>query len=230
MSIAENLARVQERVQQAANRSGRSIDDITLVAVSKTWPVETIEEAVQTGLQVFGENKVQEILEKVPALPDHLHWHLIGHLQSNKIRKVLPLCEMIHSVDSLKLAQGIDRIAAELNLSPRVLIQVNVASDDAKFGFPVSEIRKCVGELNELENIRIEGLMTVPPFDPDPEQVRSHFTSLRKLRDQLVESTGSPLPHLSMGMSHDFEVAIEEGATLVRVGSSIFGNRDYSTQ
>lgn len=230
MSIAENLARVQVRIQQAANRAGRSVDDITLVAVSKTWPVEMIEEAVQSGLEVFGENKVQEILEKVPALPDHLQWHLIGHLQSNKIRKVIPLCEMIHSVDSLKLAQGINRIAAELNLSPRVLIQVNVASDDAKFGFPVSEIRKCIGELNELENIRIEGLMTVPPFDPDPEQVRSHFANLRELRDQLVESTGSPLPHLSMGMSHDFEVAIEEGATLVRVGSSIFGNRDYSAQ
>ncbi len=226
MSIADNLSTVRERIANAAARAERSIDEVSLVAVSKTWPADIIAEAVDAGLCIFGENKVQEILEKVPVLPDHLQWHLIGHLQSNKIRKVLPLCAMIHSLDSLKLAQGVDRIAGELSLKPKVLLQVNVASDDAKFGFPVSEIENNFAELNSLPNLQIEGLMTVPPFDADPENVRPHFARLRELRDRL----DSNLPHLSMGMSHDFEVAIEEGASLVRVGSSIFGKRDYSAQ
>lgn len=228
MSIAENLKRVQNQIADAATKAGRTVDDVTLVAVSKTWPVSDIAEAVEAGQLVFGENKVQELLEKVPQMPEALEWHLIGHLQSNKTRKVLPLCGMIHSVDSVKLAQQIDRIAGELDLRPKVLLQVNVANDDAKFGFPVGVVKEEIEGLLELENLSIEGLMTVPAYQEDPEEVRPFFSRLRELRDELVDVSGCGLPVLSMGMSHDFSVAIEEGATHVRVGSSIFGARNYS--
>lgn len=228
MSIAENLERVRAQISEAAKKAGRSIGEVTLVAVSKTWPVENIAEAVNAGQFVFGENKVQELLEKVPKMPSELDWHLIGHLQSNKTRKVLPLCAMIHSVDSVKLAQQIDRIAGELELRPKVLLQVNVANDDAKFGFPVGMVKEEIEGLLELENVSIEGLMTVPAYEEDPEDVRPFFARLRVLRDEIEGVSGKRLPVLSMGMSHDFVVAIEEGATHVRVGSSIFGARDYS--
>ena len=228
MSIAGNLEKVHERIAAAADRSGRSVDEITLVAVSKTWPAEPIREVFDAGQRVFGENKVQEILEKVEPLPGEIDWHLIGHLQKNKTRKVLPHCACIHSVDSLALAKQIGRIAGELGLVPRVLIQVNVASDDAKFGFPGGVVRDKFSEISAIENLNVAGLMTVPSYDADPEKVRPFFTKLRELRDGLASEHGVLLPELSMGMSHDFEVAIEEGATLVRVGSAIFGQRDYS--
>lgn len=230
MSIAENLEEVRSTIAEAEKHSGRSPRAVTLVAVSKTWPVETIEEAVAAGQRIFGENKVQEVLAKVPAMQDDLRWHLIGHLQKNKTRKILPLCSLIESVDSIELARQSDRIAGELELQASVLIQVNVSEDEAKFGFSIEETRGQWAELLELPNLKIRGLMTVPAFDADPEKVRPDFAKLRELRDSLEEEFGSKLPELSMGMSHDFPVAIEEGATLVRVGSSIFGQRDYGNK
>lgn len=234
MSIADNLKEVQARVAEAAQASGRDAASVTLVAVSKTWPVEVIQEAVAAGQRVFGENKVQEILAKAPAMgadlagPD-LAWHLIGHLQKNKIRKVLPFCSCIHSLDSLALAEQVDRIAGESGRRVPVLMQVNVSEDEAKFGFSAETVRRGFGELLGLEHLEIGGLMTVPAYDPDPEAVRPDFARLREVRDALAQEFGRALPELSMGMSHDFAVAIEEGATLVRVGSSIFGKRDYGT-
>ena len=229
-SIANNLQTVLQTIKAAAEKAGRTAEEIQLVAVSKTWSVEDIQEAIDAGQIIFGENKVQELLTKAPLLPDNLEWHLIGHLQKNKIRKVLPLCACIHSIDSIKLAQQVDRIASELELHPSVLLQVNVADDPAKFGFNPEEIRGQFPELIQLENLNIEGLMTVPAFDPDPEKTRPAFTRLRKLREELAAEFNRPLKHLSMGMSHDFEFAIAEGATLVRVGSSIFGKRAYPVE
>lgn len=227
MSIAENLRFVEAEVADAAARVGRFADEITLIAVSKTWPVDVIQEAVEAGHRIFGENKVQEIVEKVPAMSSELKWHLIGHLQKNKTRKVLPHCAVIHSVDSVELAVQIDRIAGELGLKPEILLQVNVARDEAKFGLAVEGLEHIVVEVAQLERVELKGLMTVPAFDSDPEKVRPHFAALRKLRDQLIVLTGVELSELSMGMSHDFRAAIEEGATQIRVGSSIFGQRDY---
>ncbi|MEM9017325.1 MAG: YggS family pyridoxal phosphate-dependent enzyme [Verrucomicrobiota bacterium] len=228
MSIAENLEQVRAEVSEAAQRSGRTADDVTLIAVSKTWPVEIIEEAVAAGHRVFGENKVQEVVEKVPAMRGDLDWHLIGHLQKNKTRKVLPFCGMIETLDSLALAQQVNRIAGELALRPRVLLQVNVSEDEAKFGFSESEIRESLDKIRACENLQVEGLMRIPAFREDPEEVRPDFAKLRELRDSLAAESGLALAHLSMGMSHDFPVAIGEGATYVRVGSSIFGQRNYS--
>ncbi len=217
MSIAENLKAVQAATAPA-----------TLVAVSKTWPAESVKEAYDAGQRIFGENKVQEILEKAPVLPSDIEWHLIGHLQKNKIRKVLPHCAMIHSVDSLALAGQISRIAGELEIVSSILLQVNISDDEAKFGFTAEMLREAFAEIKSLPHLSVEGLMTVPRFDPDPEEVRPAFAALRSLRDDLASEHGLTLPHLSMGMSHDAKVAVEEGATLVRVGSSIFGKRDYS--
>ncbi len=228
MSISENLSVVQSQVADAAEVAGRNLDEVTLITVSKTWPVAVIEEAVAAGCRIFGENKVQEILEKVPVMSPDLDWHLIGHLQKNKTRKVLPLCAMIHSVDSVALAQQIDRIAGELELKPEILLQVNVADDDAKFGLAADEVEEIVEQVLQLSQVRLRGLMTVPAFDSDPEKVRPYFAKLRELRDSIESSLDCSLPELSMGMSHDFPVAIEEGATLVRVGSAIFGARNYS--
>lgn len=216
MSIAENLKIVQAAAAPA-----------TLVAVSKTWPADYVQEAYDAGQRIFGENKVQEILEKAPVLPQDIEWHLIGHLQKNKIRKVLPHCAMIHSVDSLALAGQISRIAGELEIVSSILLQVNISDDDAKFGFTSEKLREAFDELKTLPHLQIDGLMTVPKFDADPELVRPAFAALRELRDELASEHNLSLPHLSMGMSHDAKVAVEEGATLVRVGSSIFGQRAY---
>jgi len=225
MSIAENLKIVRSAISAAAVKCGRDPDSVTLVAVTKTWPVSIIREVTDAGQTILGENKVQELLEKIEELPGTIQWHLIGHLQQNKVRKVIPHCALIHSVDSLNLAEQISRIAGELGGTSKVLLQVNVASDDAKFGFPVDEIRRCFASLAALPHLEIRGLMTVPPFEEDTEQVRPHFARLRELRAELSDHHLCELPELSMGMSHDFAVAIEEGATLVRIGSSLFGGR-----
>lgn len=227
MSIAANLEQVRSEIRDAAVSAGRDPESVRLVAVSKTWPASDVAEAAAAGQTIFGENRVQELLPKIPESPAGLEWHLIGHLQSNKVRKVLPVCAMIHSVDSLDLARDVSRIAGELGLVAKVLLQVNVASDDAKFGFPVTAVKEAFAEILELPSIDVRGLMTVPPFEEDVEKVRPDFAALRKLRDELESTHGVSLPELSMGMSHDFKVAIEEGATLVRIGSSIFGRRDY---
>jgi pyridoxal phosphate enzyme (YggS family) len=223
--IAENLNHVKKQVAQATEKAGRSPGDVDLLVVSKTWPAEIIQEAVDAGHTLFGENRVQEALAKIPLLPSGLHRHLIGHLQKNKIRKVLPLFDTIHSIDSLELAQQTDRIAGELGRFPHVYLEVNVADEASKYGFSPSGLREQINELLNLERLQVDGLMAIPPFDPDPENTRPSFIALREFRDQLQEQTGVPLPKLSMGMSHDFPVAIEEGATIVRVGSAIFGPR-----
>jgi pyridoxal phosphate enzyme (YggS family) len=225
MSLADNLRTVLASIAAAATRAGREPGSVRLVAVTKTWPAETVREIVEAGQRALGENKVQELLGKVPELPAEVEWHLIGHLQQNKTRKILPHCALIHSIDSADLARQVSRLAGELGLTAKILLQVNVANDDAKFGFPVSEARASFGELIALPHLEIRGLMTVPPYDEDLEKVRPHFKRLRELRDELAAAHQCDLPELSMGMSHDFAIAIEEGATLVRIGSSIFGHR-----
>ncbi len=223
--IQTNLEAVRERISAAATRSGRAVGDVELLAVSKTKPVEILQEAVEAGQLAFGENRVQEILLKHPQLASKLRWHLIGPLQSTKVRKVLPLVEMIHAVDSLAIAKDINRIAGELGLHPKVLIEINVAAESSKHGFSPDQIREQLEALYELDRLYIQGVMCIPPFDLAIEKVRPYFVHLRELRDDLQKRGGALLPQLSMGMSHDFEVAIEEGATIVRVGSAIFGGR-----
>lgn len=224
-TIAENFDVIRQRIAAASERSGRSADSVSLLAVSKTFPAETVRAAVEAGQIQFGENRVQEAEGKIPQLPEKLEWHLIGHLQKNKIRRALPLFPVIHSIDSLEVGQQVDRIAGELGLFPKVYLQVNIADDGAKFGFTVEQIEQQLDTLIDLERLEIQGLMTIPAFTPEAEDSRKFFADLRKLRDQLETKSGVPLPGLSMGMSHDFEVAIEEGATIVRVGSSLFGKR-----
>ncbi len=223
--IAQRLSEIHQRIARAADRAARNHSEIGLIAVSKTHPVESVRELFDAGQSVFGENRVQELLAKAPLVPAGLHWHLIGHLQKNKIRKVLPVVELLHGVDSVDLAREIDRIAAELGLFPRVLLEVNVAGEESKFGFHPDPLSEVVSELLTLPRIQVEGLMTIAPYTDDPETVRPVFRGLRELRDALEQKTSTPLPVLSMGMSGDFEVAIEEGATLVRVGTALFGER-----
>lgn len=223
--LAERLQDIRDRITAAAQRAGRDPSSVKLLAVSKTQPVDLIHEAVSAGQLVFGENRVQEIVTKQPLLPAKVRWHLIGPLQSNKVRKVLPLVEMIHSVGSLEIAKDINRIAGELGLHPKVLLEINLAAESTKHGFNAGAIREKLAALYELDRLYIQGVMCIPPFDPVPEKSRPYFVMLRQLRDELEKTGGAPLPQLSMGMSHDFEVAIEEGATIVRVGSAIFGER-----
>lgn len=224
--LADRLQEIRTRIAEAAQRSGRAADAVDLLAVSKTYPVEVIQQAVDAGQGMFGENRVQEILLKQPQLPSRLQWHLIGPLQSNKVRKVLPLVQMIHAVDSVSIAQDINRIAAELGLHPQVLLEINLAAESSKHGFTPQVIREQLETLYSLDRLYIQGVMCIPPFDPVAEKTRKYFTQLRQIRDELETLGGAPLPVLSMGMSHDFAVAIEEGATIVRVGSAIFGSRN----
>lgn len=226
-ALSDRLQVIRDRITAAAQRCGRDPAEIELLAVSKTFPVEAIREAVAAGQLLFGENKVQEILAKAPQLPAHLHWHLIGHLQSNKVRKVLPHVKSIHSIGSLDLARDVDRIAAEIGLFPTVYLEVNLGDESSKHGFNAEQLRSSLENLYALKRLKIQGLMCIPPFDPDPTKSRPYFTRLRELRDELAQRGGAPLPLLSMGMSHDFDIAVEEGATMVRVGSAIFGDRTY---
>ncbi|MFO1485693.1 MAG: YggS family pyridoxal phosphate-dependent enzyme [Verrucomicrobiaceae bacterium] len=223
--IHDRLQAIHEGIAAAATRAGRDPASIELLAVSKTFPVEVIREAMDAGQLLFGENKVQELLAKVPQLPAKLQWHLIGHLQSNKVRKVLPQVKFIHSIDSLDLARDVDRIAAELGLYPKVYLEINLAAEGSKHGFSPEKVRSSLEDLYSLRRLEIQGLMCIPPFDAEASKSRPYFVQLRELRDELEKIGGGPLPLLSMGMSHDFEIAIEEGATIVRVGSAIFGDR-----
>ncbi len=224
-TIRKNLERVRQRIGEAARRSGRNAEAVGLVAVSKTWPAEVVRMAVDAGELVFGENKVQEAEQKILLLPERLEWHLIGNLQRNKVRKALGLFGTIHGIGSLDLARQTSRIAAEEGKEPVVYLQVNLAGEASKHGFSAEGLRGELEELLGLERLRIAGLMAIPPYRPDPEESRPAFAALRTLRDELERAGGIPLPGLSMGMSGDFEVAIEEGATLVRVGAAIFGAR-----
>lgn len=223
--VETNLGQIHARIALAAARCGRDPSAVELVAVSKTFPADSIREAFAAGQTVFGESRVQEAAAKISDLPGALHWHFIGHMQKNKIRRALPLFEFFHSVDSSDLAQAIDRVAAEDGFFPRVLLEVNVAGEATKFGFPPDALEREIDALLALPRLQIEGLMTIAPYAGDAEASRPHFRALRELRDRLVSRTGLPFGTLSMGMSGDFEIAVEEGATLVRVGSSIFGTR-----
>jgi len=223
--IAENLVKVRADISEAEQKAGRRPGSAELIAVSKTYPPEIIREAVEAGQFLFGENRVQEAKVKIAELPSRLHWHLIGHLQKNKIRQALTMFELIHGVDSLEMLEGIDRIAGELGLFPRVLLQVNVAEEASKFGFLPERLIVSVEPILKLGRVQIEGLMTIPPLAPSPELSRKYFVQLRELRDQLEKEFSFSLPCLSMGMSGDYKVAVEEGATLVRVGTAIFGSR-----
>lgn len=225
--LASNLAETKQRVAEAAQRSGRAADEVELLAVSKTWPAEKVAEVVTAGHFSFGENRVQEAEDKIPQLPDHLRWHLIGHLQRNKVRKALPLFQVVHSIDSLKLARYTSNIAAELSLKPEVYLQVDLAGEQSKNGYMPEDLQRDLDDLCNLDHISIIGLMCIPPMAATPEDARPWFIKLRELRDELEQRSGQLLPGLSMGMSGDYEVAIEEGSTIVRVGSAIFGSRSY---
>jgi len=224
-SIAENLERVREQIASAAARAGRVAEEIELVAITKTHPAEKVREAIEAGQTLFGESRVQEARAKIPELPSNLRWHFVGHLQKNKIRHALPLFEMIHSVDSLGLAQEINRIAEEEGMHPRVLLEVNVAGEGSKFGFSPEKLRDQMEALLALPRLSILGLMTIPPLAEEAEASRKYFVRLRELRDRLQTDFRVDLAQLSMGMTQDFSVAVEEGATLVRVGTAIFGER-----
>jgi PLP dependent protein len=222
--IADNLSEVRERISQAIQKSKRNPDCVRLVAVSKQVGIAQIEEARNAGAAIFGENKIQDAVAKVEEIgSEEISWHFIGHLQKNKVKFLEHRFDLIHSVDSLELAEKISKHSE--NRVQSVLLQVNVSGEAAKFGMEPSELEKQMTAFSRLQGIRIEGLMTIPPFDPDPEKSRIHFARLREFRDQCEQQNQISLPELSMGMSNDFEVAIEEGATLVRVGTAIFGPR-----
>ena len=224
-SVAENLENVREQIARKATKAERTADDIELVAITKTHPPEKVREAVEAGQTLFGESRVQEARDKIPELPSNLRWHFVGHLQKNKIRHALPLFELFHSVDSLALAQEMDRIAADEGMHPRVLLEVNVAGEGSKFGFAPDKLREQMEALLALQRLSILGLMTIPPLADEAEVSRRYFVQLRELRDRLQTEFHVDLPQLSMGMTQDFLIAVEEGGTLVRVGTAIFGER-----
>jgi PLP dependent protein len=225
MSLAENIASIQSRIETACSRAGRASNSVMLMAVSKGMPPERVREAADLGLTLFGENKVQEARAKIPLCPERLHWHLIGHLQSNKCRDAVHLFEMIHGVDSLALAQEINKWADKQAKTMPILLEVNLAGDSSKFGYKPEQVLMDLEAINALPKIEVHGLMTIAPWTENPEKVRPVFRNLKELKTQCEQKLGAPLPHLSMGMSGDFEVAIEEGATIVRVGTSLFGPR-----
>jgi PLP dependent protein len=224
-SIAENLERVRERIAGAAAKVGRAVDEIELVAITKMHPADRVREAIEAGQTLFGESRVQEARAKIPELPSNLRWHFVGHLQKNKIRHALPLFELFHSVDSLALAEDMNRIAQEEGMHPHVFLEVNVAGEGSKFGFKPEALRAEMESLLALPRLSIEGLMCIPPLAEEAEASRKYFVQLRELRDTLEKEFDMKLPRLSMGMTNDFPVAVEEGATLVRVGTAIFGER-----
>jgi pyridoxal phosphate enzyme (YggS family) len=218
----ENLAEVKERIERAALKCGRNPNEVKLVAVSKTHPSNVLQEAITSGANVFGENKVQEAESKIEELgKENLEWHLIGHLQSNKARKAVKLFDVIHTLDSIELAERLERICIEENRENlSVLIEVDLASETSKSGIGEIDLPKLIEFLKTCERLKFDGMMIIPPFFEDAEKVRLYFKRLREIRDRIL-----PNGELSMGMSHDFEVAIEEGATIVRVGTAIFGAR-----
>jgi hypothetical protein len=227
--IAGRVADVRERIARAAARAGRSPADVTLLAVSKTFPAEAVRDAFAAGLRDFGENRVQEAEGKIAATADlgaaGLRWHLVGHLQTNKARKAVALFGRIHSLDGAELGQRLDRIGAEQSRAVRVLVEVNLGGEATKQGVPEADLVPTLEALRGLAFLRIEGLMVIPPYEDDPERARPYFRRLRELRDHARAARLLQGTDLSMGMSHDLEAAVEEGATLVRVGTAIFGER-----
>ncbi len=228
--VTEHLKIVEQNIARACEQSSRNRKEVTLIAVSKTKPVEMMEEAMAAGIRTFGENKVQEILKKKPLLPDDINWHMIGHLQRNKVRQIAGNVSMIHSVDSLRLAEQIQKEYEAIGKMADVLIEVNIAREETKFGLMPEETETVIRETAKMSHLNVRGLMTIAPYVDDPEENRIHFRNLRKL---LVDINGKNIDNismteLSMGMTGDYEIAIEEGATFVRVGTGIFGSRQYA--
>ena len=236
MDIAANIAQIKENITEACERAGRSASDVTLIAVSKTKPVSALQEAYDAGCRDFGENKVQEIMDKYDKLPDDIRWHMIGHLQTNKVKYIIDKVYMIHSVDSIKLADVISKEAVKHGVTAKILLEVNVAEEESKFGTDSEEVRALYDHASSLPGIEVCGLMTVAPYTVDPETNRQYFVVLRQLSVDIIrqnkdnDNSGHPLDktELSMGMTGDYQVAVQEGATMVRVGTGIFGERDYS--
>jgi len=225
MDLGANLEILRQRIRCACERVGRTPDEVTLLAVTKGQPPEVVKAAADLGQILFGENKVQEAKAKIPLCPGKLRWHFIGHLQSNKCRDAVELFKMIQSVDSLSLAQEIAKRAEQAARTMPVMLEVNVAGEANKFGYPPERLLAELKAINTLSRLEIQGIMTVPPWSPEAEKVRPYFRRLRELKMECEQILGIPLPHLSMGMSNDFEVAIEEGSTMVRVGTALFGPR-----
>jgi pyridoxal phosphate enzyme (YggS family) len=226
--IGDAVAAVRERITRAAVRAGRDPASVTLVAIGKTHPPEALRAAYAAGITHFGENRVQEAEVKAAALADlrpHIHWHLVGHLQSNKARKALAFADLVHSLDSYDLAERLDRIAEDLGRPARVLVQVDLAGEETKSGIPAAELTEALQDMRALSHLRVDGLMLLPPYEEDAERVRPLFRRLRLLAEDARQEGLLAGTELSMGMSHDLEVAVQEGATFVRVGTAIFGER-----
>ncbi len=229
MGILQNLATVQERINSAAIKANRNPQDIKLIAVTKTVDLPEIIEAVKAGILILGESRVQEAQRKVASykvqgVSERIEWHLVGNLQKNKVKNAIQLFDLIHSIDSISLAEEINTQAKKINKTQRVLVQVKISKKETKRGADEKDLMALVTEITETSNLKLEGLMTIPPYFEDAEQARPYFRRLRELRDE-AEMAGFKLPELSMGMSNDFEIAIEEGATMVRIGTAIFGER-----
>ena len=229
MSITENLSMVENKIAAACKRAGRERDEVKLIAVSKTQPVEAIREAIEYGINSFGENRVQELREKTEIIKDNLDWHLIGHLQTNKVKFVVGKVSLIHSLENIRLAEVLDKEAAKLGITVDVLAEINVAKEASKFGVNPEDAENFIREVSKFPNINIKGLMTVAPYTDISEENRKYFRQLKKIMVDLNSKNihNVSMNVLSMGMTGDYEVAIEEGATLVRVGTGIFGSRNY---
>lgn len=225
--VARQYDEIKKRVEAACQRAGRNPEEVTLIAVSKTKPVEMLREAYEAGTRDFGENKVQEILAKEPKLPEDIRWHMIGHLQTNKVRQIVGKTCLIHSVDSVRLAEEIHKESVKKGLVTQILLEVNVAEEESKFGFHVEEVEDALKQIQELSGVCVRGLMTIAPFVDNPEDNRPVFQKLNKLYVDMKTKNidNDTMNILSMGMTGDFEVAVEEGATMVRVGTGIFGAR-----
>ena len=228
--LETQLKEVEAKIQAACDRAGRKREEVTLIAVSKTKPIEMLQEAYDLGVRVFGENKVQEITAKYDALPDDIHWHMIGHLQTNKVKYIVDKVTMIHSVDSIKLAREISKEAQKKQVTVSILIEVNVAGEESKFGVSMEEAEPLIREIALLDGIKICGLMTIAPYVEDEEKNRQYFADLKQLSVDIATKNidNVNMNVLSMGMTGDYEVAIEEGASFVRVGTGIFGERNYN--
>jgi len=224
--IERNLFQIRNEIEKVEAAANRNSDSVKLIAVSKNFPVEDIFQAYSVGQRLFGENKIQELENKAPKLPNDIEWHLIGHLQSNKVAKAVELAEYIHSVDSEKLIQRIDKIASEKNKIQKILLEVNVSEEESKFGLKLSELESCVEFALKCNNLELAGLMTMAPFDISENELNNIFSALKAKRDELELKFKIKLPELSMGMSGDFKAAIANGSTMVRIGTAIFGNRN----
>jgi len=225
VSLESNFSLARQKIEAACQRAGRDPASVTLLAITKGQPPEVIRAAAALGQVYFGESKVQEAKAKIPLSPSRLRWHLVGHLQSNKCRDAVFLFEMIHSIDSMELAQEVNRWADKSGKTLPILLEVNLAGEASKFGFKPQQVALQLSAIHELRRLELRGLMTLAPWSPDPEKARPIFRQLRELKLDCEQKLGAPLPHLSMGMSGDFEVAIEEGATFVRLGTTLFGPR-----